>query len=415
MIAEAPAADYRWLSAGQEIFPAMLAAIESAQRSVCLEIYHYSAGSLGERFREALVRARRRGVRVRVLIDALGSIGLAGAFWQPLRAVSGEVREFNPLALNRLGIRNHRKLLVCDERVAFVGGFNIACEYDGDGVTRGWRDLGLKVEGPLAAQLSATFEEMFERADFRHRRFPRLARSAVRRAGNRNPETDSTANEPGSTQILTGENRESGEEGKSSTGSAAANAQLLLSGPGRGRSPIKRALRGDLARARSVRIMAAYFLPTWRIRRALERAVRGGGQVQLILAGKSDVAVSQLAGRSLYRRFLKSGVEIYEYQPQILHAKLIIVDDLVYVGSANLDQRSLRINYELMIRFDHKRMAEEGRALFASHLAHCRRISLEDWRKSRTIWQQLKQYWAYFLLVRVDPYIARRQWRGLPD
>src|ERR1041385_1855248 len=85
MIAEAPAADYRWLSAGQEIFPAMLAAIESAQRSVCLEIYHYSAGSLGERFREALVRARRRGVRVRVLIDALGSIGLAGAFWQPDR------------------------------------------------------------------------------------------------------------------------------------------------------------------------------------------------------------------------------------------------------------------------------------------------------------------------------------------
>src|SRR5438093_6638765 len=108
MLAEVTAADYKWLCAGQEIFPPMLAAIEAAQESVCLETYTYSAGSVGERFREALVHAQRRGAQVRVLIDALGSIGLAGAFWEPLRAVGGEVRQFNSLAFKRLGIREHR-------------------------------------------------------------------------------------------------------------------------------------------------------------------------------------------------------------------------------------------------------------------------------------------------------------------
>jgi len=145
------------------------------------------------------------------------------------------------------------------------------------------------------------------------------------------------------------------------------------------------------------------------------QVARRGGDVQLILAGKSDVALSRLAGQSLYRRFLKTGVSIFEYQPQILHAKLIIIDDVVYVGSANLDQRSLNINYELMIRFTNKEMAEEARAMFTTNLKHCRQITVEDWRKSRTLWQRIKQHWAYWLLVRIDPYIARRQWRRLAD
>ena len=355
MLAEPVAADWTWFCSGREIFPAMLAAIDAAQESVCLETYIYAADSLGERFREALVRARQRGARVRVLVDAVGSISLPAAFWKPLRAAGGEVRQFNPLALDRLGIRNHRKLLVCDERVAFVGGFNIASEYDGDGVTSGWCDLGLKVGGQLPGQLAATFEEMFARADFRHKRFIRLRRSTARK------------------MVLT------------------PHEQLLLSGPGRGRSPVKRALRSDLARATNVQIMVAYFLPTWRIRRDLTRIARRGGTVQLILPGKSDVLVSQLAGQSLYRRFLKAGVQIHEYQPQVLHAKLIIADDVVYVGSANLDPRSLDINYELMIRFDQQGDGRRRRApSLPGRLAHCRQITREEWRRSRTIWRRLE-------------------------
>ena len=108
-------------------------------------------------------------------------------------------------------------------------------------------------------------------------------------------------------------------------------------------------------------------------------------------------------------------MEIYEYQPQVLHAKLIIVDDAVYAGSSNLDQRSLRINYEMMIRFADREMAAEARDIFAESLVHCRRVEWRAWCESRTFWQRLKSRVAYFLLVQIDPYLAGRQWRALPD
>lgn len=371
--------NWHWFRTGHEIFPEMLGAIDAAERTVNLETYIFSADSLGIRFRDALMRACQRGVAVRVLYDALGSMKLPTGFWHPLEQAGGSVRQFNPLALKRLGIRNHRKLLVCDEHVGFFGGFNISEEYEGDGVTCGWCDLGLKVVGPLAKYLSMTFEEMFAKADFRHKRFLRLRQALARR------------------HVL------------------APNEQVLLSGPGRGGNPIKRALRHDLYRASQVDIMVAYFLPTWRIRRDLTRVVARGGRVRLILAGKSDVTLSLLAGRSLYRRMLKAGIEIYEYQPQILHAKLVIIDGVVYVGSANLDQRSLNINYELMVRFASEPMAKQAREIFDSNLGHTLRITREDWRKSRTWWSRIKQHWAYTVLVRLDPWIAQTQWRDLPD
>jgi cardiolipin synthase A/B len=370
----------QWLRAGDEIFPAMLAAIDAASQSVCLEVYTFEDRPLGQRFREALVRARARGVRVRVLIDAVGSLSLPDSFWTPLRNVGGEARQFNPVALNRFWIRSHRKLLICDERVVVIGGFNISPDYEGDGIRRGWCDVGLRIEGPpLAKQLASSFDEMFERADFRHKLFLRFRRL-------------------GAKKIV-----------------ALPAEQILFSGPGRGRNPFKQSLRQDLAPARDVRMVMAYFLPPRRLRRALAQVARQGGRVQLILAGKSDVPLSQLAARSLYRRLLAAGVEIYEYQPQILHAKFIIVDDIVYTGSSNLDVRSLRINYELMIRFADAGVTGKAREIFDDIMKHCRPVTAGDWRRSRTFWRRLKQRWAYFLLNRVDPYVARRQWRALPN
>ena len=373
-----PGSIYQWLRAGDEIFPAMLTAIDAATQSVRLEIYIFEECPLGRDFREALVRACERGVQVRVLVDSMGSLLLPDHFWEPLRKEGGEVRWFNPIALKRVTIRNHRKLLVCDEQVAFVGGFNVSPEYEGDGIEDGWWDVGLKIEGPLATRLAASFEDMFARADFRHRHFTRWREFSAKRAETMPPE------------------------------------QILFSGPGRGQSPTKRALRKDLAVAQSVQLMVAYFLPSWRLRRDLMRVVRRGGRVQLILAGQTDVQLSKLAAQSLYRRLLRAGVEIYEYLPQILHAKLFVLDDAVYTGSSNLDTRSLQINYELMIRLEGREMARHAREIIADTMQHCRRIKREEWRRSRTFWQSLKQRWAYFLLDRIDPYVARRQWRGLP-
>jgi cardiolipin synthase len=374
---EAPACN--WLCAGQDVFPAMLAEIEASQSSVRLEVYIFSPDRLGIEFREALVRAALRKVKVQVLVDALGSSRLPADFWRTLTEAGGEAKQFNPLALKRLGIRNHRKLLVCDERVAFVGGFNIAPEYEGDGVVSGWCDLGVRLTGTLVPELAHAFDGMFARAELKHKRFLPLYL-------------------PGGKKRLRMENQ-----------------QLLLSGPGRGWNPIKRSLRIDMAKARDVRIIAAYFLPTWRIRRDLIRIARRGGNVELILPAKSDVLISQLAARSLYRRLLKAGVRIYEYQPQILHAKLVIIDDTVYVGSANLDQRSLNINYELVVRFQQSAWASEARKHFLERREHSREITKEAWRETCSLWQRFKQRWAYFLLVRIDPFIARWQIRGLPD
>jgi cardiolipin synthase A/B len=370
---------WTWLRNGDEAFPAMLAAIDAASKSVCLETYIFSPGPLGEWFGDALIRARQRGVSVRVLVDAIGSFSLPDSFWTPLRQAGGEARFFNPVALKRLGIRNHRKLLLCDNTVAFVGGFNIAPEYEGDGITHGWRDLGMRLESPLVIELAASFDAMFQLADFRHKRLVRLRRAALPRRP------------------------------------TSRNEQLLLGRPGLGRNPVRRALRADLRRARNAQLMVAYFLSPQRIARQLRRAVRRGGIVQLILPGKSDVALSQLAAHSQYQRLMKEGVEIYEYQPQILHAKLFVVNNAVYVGSSNLDPRSLSINYELMIRFEHPQMVAEAREIINDALRHSLRVDPKAWRHSRNYWTRLKERWALFLLARIDPHVARKQWQALPD
>ena len=370
---------YKWLATGDETFPALFHAIDSAKKTIRFETYIYSNDDVGREGREALVRACGRGLKVRVLIDSVGSLMLSRHFWDPLVAAGGEVHWFNPVRLRRFFFRNHRKMLVCDDDVAFVGGFNISHEYRGDGVKSGWSDLGLRLGGPLVRELADAFDESFARANFEHKRFTRLRRSTSRQ------------------QMATDE------------------GDLLLSGPGRGRNPFQAALHKDLQNAKCVQIIAAYFLPTRKLRQDLKRVARAGGKVQLILAGKSDVYVSQLAGRSLYRRLLRAGVEIYEYQPQILHAKLIIIDGIVYAGSSNLDPRSFYINYELMLRLTDEKLVAEAREIFQQKQAHSRKIEFKGWRDQSTWWKRLRGRWAYFILVRIDPLIARWQYRRMPD
>jgi cardiolipin synthase A/B len=363
---------FRWLRTGQEAFSAMFAAIRAATKTIRFETYIYVADAVGDEVRAALIEACYRGVKVQVLVDALGSFNLPRAFWEPLVAAGGEFAFFNPLAKTRWSYRNHRKLLVCDDVVAFIGGFNIAKHYRGDGVTHGWRDLGLQVTGTMVLQLAESFDTFFARAADKPRRFHHL-----RRRQNRNREGE--------------------------------NWKLILCGPGLRHGEFKRSLARDLKTARSVQIICAYFLPTWRLRKSLIQVARHGGQVQLILAGKSDVAISQLASHRLYRRLLRAGVQIYEYQPQILHSKLFIVDDQVYAGSANLDTRSLWINYELVVRIKDATLSSQARCIFETDLKHSKRIDLATWRKSRSFWTKLKESWAYFVLARLDPYMARRQ------
>ena len=350
----------------------MLDAIDHAQHSLRLEMYIYEAGTIGDRFRQALIQARHRGVSVHVLIDALGSQSLPTEYWEDLVATGAIVRRFNPLELRRLPIRNHRKLLVCDSSTAFIGGFNIASEYQGDGVRRGWKDLGVVLHGPIVGALERSFEQLFDRAGERPKRF------AGFRKTQHPPPIDT-------------------EDGY----------RLLLGIPGRGTGAIQISLLHELSRPGTVRLIVPYFLPGTRLRRAIQKAARRGNRVQLIVPGQTDVPISKLAAQSLYTRLLRSGVEIYEYQPQILHAKLFLFDRAVYVGSSNLDTRSLHLNYELLVRLEDTPLKDEALSYFESALAHSRRLEPKSWGRGRSLWTRLRERWAWFLLARVDPWVAR--------
>lgn len=372
-----PAGQYRLLSTVDDAYRRMLTAIEQATESVRLEMYIYTATPIGERFRDALAAAAERGLQVRVLLDAFGSLMLPESFWAPLREAGGAVRWFNPLSMQRFQFRNHRKSLTCDDRVAFVGGFNISTEYEGDGVERGWHDLGLEVHGRIAGELGVSFDWLFERADVPHRMMTRLRRAEGRQRID------------------------------------APEGQLLLSGPGWGRNHLRAALLEDMRGAADIQVVSAYFLPPRRIRRALRQAARSGRRVVFLMAGESDVPVSQMATHMLYATFLRAGVEIYEYQPQMLHSKLFVFDDTVYAGSANMNLRSLHVDYELMLRLSDAQLASQARALIQAAILRSRRIDLQEWKRGRSLWTKLLERWCFFLVARLDAIVAGRQLRTL--
>jgi cardiolipin synthase A/B len=367
----------RLIASVDEACQAMLDAISAAAHSVRLEMYIFTDEPIGQRFRDALTAAAERGVDVRVLLDAFGSAMLTNRFWQPLREAGGSVRWFNPMRVQSFAFRNHRKALICDGHTVIVGGFNIAAEYEGDGIHRGWRDFGLELSGELTAGLVSSFDWLFERADVPHRWLARLGRAKARRSF------------------------------------TSAHGQLLLSGPGWGKNHLGAAILADIRRAREIRIVSAYFLPPRRIRRALREAARTGRRVTLILPGKSDVWISQLATRWLYRSLLRAGVEIYEYTPQILHAKLFVFDDVVYAGSANLNVRSLSIDYELLFRLPDAALAADARRQFDDMLELSARIDRDQWRVRYSAGLALVERAAYFLVARLDPLIAGRQLKNL--
>lgn len=363
---------YRWLPTGRRFLRRLLAAIRRARLSVRLEAYIYSPDHTGHAVTEALIRAARRGVRVRVLVDALGSDALPAGFWTPLLSAGGEVQEFNPIEFRRFPIRNHRKVVVIDDLHAGVGGFNVADEYTGDGVNRGWADAGLAATGPLARALAAEFDRTWAAVNQPQNWFARLRR------GQRPPAV-----------IVSPE------------------LQLLLNGPGRSLSSFQYWLREDFRTAGRIEIASAYFLPTLRQRQLLRAAARRGATVRIIVPGKTDVALSQQAARHLYAGLLRAGVEIYEYEPQVFHTKIILADGAVYAGSSNLDTRSLHINYEVMLRVTEPDVVAEGRALFEQFRSRSRRIDPVAWKKSRSWLRRLRDGFAFWLLARVDPYVTR--------
>ncbi len=244
--------------------------IDSATSTIRLETYILRETGPGARFRDALLRARERGVRVRLLLDAFGSEEVRNGFLASLREAGVRVVRFNPQRYLRLTFRNHRKLLVVDGGTAVVGGFNIGPEYAGDGVTRGWCDAGLVIRGPVALELARSFDVMFSLARFtpwRLRRYRRRLRGDA----------------AGSPHHIAGN----------------GPVELYLRGPMLPRRRLRRAMHHDLRKARDVAIASAYFLPAPDMRRMLYHVMHAAGRVRILLAGKDRCATGAIRRRAL--------------------------------------------------------------------------------------------------------------------
>lgn len=368
--------DARLLEGGTSAYGRMWQLIDAAVGSVELETYIFKSGHVGDEFLRRLTLAASRGVRVRVLVDAYGSGELPDGYFEPLTAAGGAVREFNPKRLLRLSFRNHRKLLCCDG-VAIAGGLNVADEYDGDGVERGWRDFAVEVNGEVAAELRSSFDRMWDLSPF--------GRDEVRSFWLQRPRASHET--PGA-------------------------PQLLLSGPGCPTAQMRRQLVVDLRGSRRFRGWAAYFLPSRRIGAAIREAARRG-DAAIMLGERSDVPLSRWASERLFTKFLHAGLRIHRYRAQIVHAKALVIDDVVYVGSANLDVRSLLINYELLLRIPSPALAETLRQRFEDDVTRADVLDARRWRRERSWWETLRSYLAYLLLARFDPYLAARKLSSL--
>lgn len=372
----------RLLGTVDEAYGVIEGLIDAATTRIRFECYIVRPDGPAVALRAALVRACQRGVRVELLIDAFGSEELPKGYFSDLEAAGGRVHLFNPPRLLRLTFRNHRKLLACDGSKAVVGGFNIGPEYAGDGVTRGWCDMGMLIEGPVVRELEESFDAMVRLAPFTPAAVANFRVDAAR--WNQMP--------------LAG---------------SATPVRLLISGPPLPRGRLRRQLRVDLAAGKQVGIVSGYFLPPWSVRRSLRRCVQAGGAVDLLLAGRSDVPLARLASERLYPWLLRLPVAIHEYRPQILHAKLLVIDELTYVGSCNLDRRSLHINFELMLRLDWPEIAADARLWHMQALERSRRVRIAAFRRRRGFWRRIASRLAYELLAHVDPLFARRRFRAL--
>jgi cardiolipin synthase len=313
------------LDGGEQAYPRMLLAIARAQRHVHLEVYAFAPLGVGVRFVEALGQAATRGVAVQVLIDGWGSAWGGRAVAAALREAGCAVRIHNRVLaffIGRFG-RNHRKILLVDDEVAFIGGINIGDENLSEGKRLGWADLALEIRGPQCARLGQMI-----------RREPRRP--------------------------------------------IDSSLRIHLCGLGGGWRLRRRYLKAFASARRRIHIAHGYFLPDLGVVRAIAAAARRGVQVRLLLAGRSDIPFARAASRSLYRRLLAAGVAIHEWSDSVLHAKVATVDGRrLLVGSFNLDPFSLA-NLEALVEVDDPRVIEQGEAWIQDRFARSRQMTSVD-------------------------------------
>ncbi|GAA0735880.1 phospholipase D-like domain-containing protein [Sphingomonas japonica] len=361
------------LDTGPRRLRALLDLIAGATATLRILYYIYEDDSAGRAVRDALIAARRRGIDVAMIVDGLGSEHAAAHdFFESIASAGIDICRFVPRWGRKYLVRNHQKLAIADEARVIIGGFNIKADYFGvpgeDG--EAWRDLGMLVEGPAASHIAGYFEALSVWSKEEGAQVRVLNRMIA---------------------------RWSEQQG---------TVRWLLGGPTRRLSPWARAVKREIEGGRRIDMIAAYFAPTIGMLRRLRRAARRGS-VRIVLPSVTDNYMAIWASRFTYRRLLKRGVGIYEYQPTKLHTKLFVIDDVVHIGSANFDVRSLFLNLEVMLRIEDAAFAAHVRAYFDGEVAQSRAITAEEYRAETSWWMRVQQAAAYFMMAVVDLRVTR--------
>lgn len=360
------------LTDGPERLDALVALIDGATSSLKLLYYIYADDAAGERVHAALLAAAARGVSVALIVDGFGSDSDSDdRFFGPLKAAEIDVCAFHPRWGRRYLLRNHQKMAIADNACAIIGGFNVAADYFAASGETAWRDLGLMVEGEAATRLSGYFDAL-QRWTKRPRAKMRDLRKALRDWSN-----------------------------------PAGKMRWLLGGPVRRLSPWARSVRDDMTTAKTLSMIAAYFAPNPAMLRRLDR-IGQRGEARIVTAAKTDNMATIGAARFTYPGLLRKGVRIFEYAPSRLHTKLILIDDLVYIGSANFDMRSLYLNLEVMLRVDDAAFAAHVRDYIDGEISASAEQHLPDYTGWRTWTAKLRRALSYFVVAVMDYNVARR-------
>jgi cardiolipin synthase len=356
----------------------LLADLAGAVRSIDMIMYIFEHDEAGSRVLDAMTAAARRGVRVRAVIDSFGSSDLSDSLFDALREAGGSVTFFSRRWRYSYLIRNHQKLILIDGMIAVTGGFNIAAPYLSEGNSRCWFDLGLWVNGPSVASMERWFDAIHDYS-VRHDGKLLLLRRMIREWP-----------------------------------VARGPVRWLVGGPTQRLSPWARAVRTDLDHARQLDMAMAYFSPGQGMLRRLGRVAKRG-RARFVMAAKSDNPATIGASRLLYGYLLRRRAQIWEYQPCRLHMKLIVIDDIVYIGTANFDIRSLFLNVEVMVRIADHGFAETMRGFIARMQPECETVTPAS-HKARAGWlKRLRWTLAWFVVGIFDYTVSRKLNFGLAE
>ena len=357
------------ISDGDTCFSEFIAAIRTASESINLETYIFNSDEVGWEIARHLAEKARHGVEVNLIYDAIGCIQTSPEIFTFMREGGVEVLEYHPFLPWRkfwnVSLRDHRKILVIDGRIAFIGGINIGKEYSGKSYNGdNWRDTHLRIEGPAVRDVQFFFIENWYRyggaiiENYRH--FPVIE-----------------------------------EVGK--------KLVMVLSSKSRKKiKPIKESYLSAIRFAKdSIFITNAYFIPDKKIYRSLIQAARRGVNVCVLLPGKSDIPIVKYASRFLYKKYLRGGIKIFEYAESILHAKTAVVDGIwSTVGSSNLDRRSFRKNLEINAIILDQQFGEEMERMFYRDLEKSSQLEPESWRR-----RSLYSYFIEWICYRFRNYL----------